>query len=145
MSQKARDYTNLRETEKLYDAIDEFMTFAKDYSLGSLVAVYWRWSDEAIKKRLVTLTIGTRNSIYVGPDFLPVVNDMLERATHDKDKWLPQEKHTIEPYYEHGTPLVIDTTGVNEECLRDHLADISIADMHAIVDLEELLKATRYA
>lgn len=145
MSQKARDYTNLKETEKLYDAIHDFQTSLKDYSMEGSVVVRWRWDSWAIRKRLVMILVGEEIEAYYAPNILPVINEMLERSTHDKDRWMPREKHKIDPFVEHGKPMYIDTTGVNEESLRDHIAEIRIGGGVALVDLQELLKATRYA
>lgn len=137
MPQKKRDYTNLKETAKVYEAVDNTITHVKDYSMKHVITVTWKPHS-----RLVTLTIGDQSWSGMGKHLLEMVNSLVEDTDDDDHMWVA--KLWVEDFNT-GRELEISTAGVNKECLRDHVATVTIGKNEAIIDLEELLKATRYA
>lgn len=135
MARKVRDYSNLKETERLYDAVKRTNTFVKDYSLQHIIIVSWEPSNEYRRTRIVEVSIGDKTWRGKGGDLLKVVNEMLEISGTDD---FPRAHFKLRN-------MEIDTRGVNKECLVDHIARITVDKNTAVVDLEELLKATRYA
>lgn len=134
--QKTRDYSNLRETERVWEAVKINSTHIKDYSLKHIVSVAWQFDETSTRKRLVIIKIGDQKGLY---NTLELNDTVLGLANRDDDNgWLPRDRVMVEN-------LAIDTTSVNFECLRDHMAEVTIGKNTAILDLEELLKAIRYA
>jgi hypothetical protein len=138
---KERTDFALKDTEKIYDAIRRNNTHVKDYSLTHTVKVTWRASKFNIKKRFLTIHIGDeewRGSVL---DLAEVIDMMVEG----------EDKYGKLPYVENKVPgfktesLTISTIQMNNEARRDHVACIFAGDNRVLVDLEELLKATRYA
>ena len=128
-----RDYS-LRETELVNDAIKLTCTVIKDYSMNTICYVIWNQSDYDKRNRVIHIIIDRQRAI------LPVldVRYEIEKLIDEKqDNELPRKKIHIRD-------LTIDTTDVNQACLQDHMASITIKDRTAIIDLEELLKAIRY-
>lgn len=140
MSKRERDYSNLKETEKVYDAVERMTTEVKDYSMRYMVETVWRMNDYEIAKRLVRVCFDDIPWIGNVQDLLWAINGLVGDA--DEDGWLP--RNTVDITGESGL-LTISTEGVNKECLRDHVAFVTHSNKTAILDLEELLKATRYA
>lgn len=141
-ARQERDYRNLRETERIWEAVNVFSTNVKDYSLRHLARVAWRISDYHIRKRLVRIDLDAETGLFSAL----LVKEAVETYTAEDDKngWIPRKKLIV---YGHDTtkPMIISTNNVNFECLRDHVAEVTIGENTAIIDLEELLKATRYA
>ena len=128
-----RDYS-LRETELVQDAIKLTCTVIKDYSMNTICHIIWSQSDHDKKNRVIHIIIDGQRAI------LPVldVRYEIEKLIDEKqDNELPRKKIHIRD-------LTIDTTDVNQACLQDHIASITIKGRTAIIDLEELLKAIRY-
>lgn len=128
-----RDYS-LRETELVNDAIKLTCTVVKDYSMNTICHIIWNQSDHDKKNRVIHIIIDGQRAI------LPVldVRYEIEKLIDEKqDNELPRKKIHIRD-------LTIDTTDVNQACLQDHMASITIKGRTAIIDLEELLKAIRY-
>ena len=128
-----RDYS-LRETELVQDAIKLTCTVIKDYSMNTICHIIWNQSDHDKKNRVIHIIIDGQRAI------LPVldVRYEIEKLIDGKqDNELPRKKIHIRD-------LTIDTTDVNQACLQDHIASITIKGRTAIIDLEELLKAIRY-
>lgn len=128
-----RDYS-LRETELVQDAIKLTCTVVKDYSMNTICHIIWNQSDHDKKNRVIHIIIDGQRAI------LPVldVRYEIEKLIDEKqDNELPRKKIHIRD-------LIIDTTDINQACLQDHMASITIKDRTAIIDLEELLKAIRY-
>jgi hypothetical protein len=137
---KQRDYSNLKESERVFDAVKLNSTHFKDYSLTHLCSTAWRMSDPEMLKRLVRIRIGDREWIGHSPTLANEINELADNS--NEDNWFPQAVITLTG--EKGK-LTIDTQAVSDECLQDHMAHVTIDGDTAIVDLEELLKATRYA
>lgn len=137
---KQRDYSNLKETERIWDAVKMNGTNIKDYSLTHLCAVQWRTNDSDIRDRNVRIWIGDKVWIGNAPMLTNAINDIVDQA--DADGWLPHV-HVGMPGEQNR--LIIDTNVANDECRKDHVAHVEVAKNVAIIDLEELLKATRYA
>ena len=128
-----RDYS-LRETELVNDAIKLTCTVIKDYSMNTICYVIWNQSDYDKRNRVIHIIIDGQRAI------LPVldVRYEIEKLIDEKqDDMLARKKIHIRD-------LLIDTTEVNQTCLQDHMASITIKGRTAIIDLEELLKAIRY-
>lgn len=140
MALKERNDYRLKETEKLYDALKRTTTNVKDYSLAYTITIIWKADDEQSRNRLVKLSIGDESWVGTSYDIARAVNGMASDA--DKNGWFPRGTCVIPG--EVGT-LYIETTRVNDECLRDHMARLFISNNTSVVDLEELMKATRYA
>jgi hypothetical protein len=141
MPRKDRNYRGLfTDTIHIYDALDEVATQLKDYSSQHNIEVKWRQDKEQIHRRLVHIDIDDAKFIGRATHISDAVNDLMEDTL--QDGIMPRDKVEVEGVWE---PLVIDLTTVNQECLRDHVAEVSIGDTMALIDLEELLKATRYA
>lgn len=138
---KERDYSNLKETERLYDAIKRTNTLVKDYSMKHLVSVLWEDARKNRRTRLVEIKIGKQVWIGYGADILRAVNDMLEEG----GTAFPRCQKIIKSQENLGKDMIIDTLFVSQECLQDHVAEVTIGDMTATIDMEELIKATRYA
>lgn len=140
MAKKERDYSNLRETERLYDAVERMSTEVKDYSMEHLVETVWRASDQEISRRLVRIGFDDKYFSVNVLSLLKAINGLVEQA--DENGWLPRGECKVGG---EGGDLVISTKIVNSEALKDHVAEVSFKGMTALIDLEELLKATRYA
>ena len=128
-----RDYS-LRETELVDDAIKLDSTVVKDYSMANICRIVWNQSDHDKKHRVIHFIFDDQRAI------LPVldVRFEIEKLIDNKqDDILPRKQIKIRD-------MLIDTTNVNEACLQDHIASITIKGRAAIIDLEELLKAIRY-
>src|SRR4051794_7714088 len=120
MAKKERDYSNLKETERVWDAVDRITTEVKDYSMEHLVETIWRASDWEIAKRLVHICIDENHWIGSVRELLNAVNGLVERA--DENGWLPRGEIKLEG--ETGE-LLISTRKVGEECLKDHVAEVT--------------------
>lgn len=137
-----RDYSNLKETAHVYDAVKRQSTQVKDYSLRHIVTVIWRANPIFIRRRLVIVRIGVEETVISGLDIFTAVNEMVDEA--DEDGVLPPGYMELESPFNH-PKLLIDTRGVNFEALRDHVAEVTIGNTTALIDLEEFLKAVRYS
>lgn len=142
MARKTREDYRLKETEKLYDAVKRTNTHVKDYSMQHLITVVWEPHNQYQRTRIVELSVGGERWRGHGKEILDPVNRLIKDDKDDPS--LLVAKLWIESW-PGGKEMLIDTTGVNQECLRDHVAKLTIGKNTAIVDLEELLKATRYA
>ncbi len=137
MTQTTRDYRNLRETEHVFDAAKLTSVVFKDYSMEHICRA--GWGHQLRSQRLVQLDIGGEKCILPAPLLWGVINDLIDEA--DDDGWITR------CYI--GVPcvkgkLTISSMGLNQECLRDSIVQLRIGEHGAIVDLEELLRATRY-
>lgn len=138
---KRTDY-RLKDTEKLWDAVKKTNTQVKDYSLKHLVTVLWEPPSKTFKRtRLVQISIGDQTWFGRGAQISDRVNQLLEDNDERDHMWA--SKVWIKDYYT-DKELIINTSGMNKEGLIDHIAEVSIGKNTAIIDLEELLKATRY-
>ena len=140
MARKDRDYSNLKETERVWEAVKVQKTEFKDYSLKHMCTTMWRLGTQQIRGRLVHINIGREKFIGKGTILCDMINEMVEQS--DENEWLPRALYTLRG---HEGVLLIDTREVNEECLKDHVAKVTVGKNTAIIDLEELMKATRYA
>ena len=143
MALKQRDYSNMRETERVQEAVKLNSTEVKDYSLQNVITVTWKFTDYATENHLVQIRIGNKKFLGQGDAVSRAVHSLVERQ--DEDDWLPRDVAYVTSFNGYTAPLIIDTTGVNKESLRDHVARVTIEECSSIIDLEELLKATRYA
>lgn len=139
---KRRIDFSLKDTEKLYDAVRETNTFVKDYSMAHLVQVLWEQTSLSKRKRIVEIRIGDA----VWANRANLITDFVEEliGNQQEDDVLFSSKRHIEDYYGR-KELVVTTESMNREARVDHVAEFSIGKNKAIIDLEELLKATRYA
>lgn len=135
------DYS-LKDTEKLYDAVRETNTFVKDYSMTHLVQVLWEQSGVNKRSRRVQIVFGGK----VWENRPTLITDVVETliGNQQEDDVLFEQSHELEDRFDR-EPLIISSEGVNHEGLVDHVVRLSVGDRHVLVDLEELLKATRYA
>lgn len=140
MARKERDYSNLRESERVWEAVKMQKTEVKDYSLKHLCSTLWHLTDEQMRHRLVHVVIGDERFVGVSTQLCDAINDLVSKS--NDDGWLPRTELRI--IGDQGK-LLVSTVDVNRECLRDHVARVTIGEKTAIIDLEELLKATRYA
>lgn len=140
MAQKERDYSNLKETERVWDAVKMHGTEVKDYALEHSVSTMWNLNEEQMLNRLVHIFIGRDRWVGRSTDLWKAINEMVADA--DDNGVLPRGVCRIPG--KTGL-LTINSLAVNQECLRDHVAEVSINGNKAIIDLEELMKATRYA
>jgi hypothetical protein len=141
MALKQRDYSNMKETERIWEAVDLNSTHVKDYSMKNVVRVSWQTGDYFTANHLAKIESGKHQFVGNVQDISRGVHELVTRQ--DKDDWLPKGKVEIKGW---GTkPLIFDTGRVNNECLRDHVAEVTIGGCISYIDLEELLKATRYA
>ena len=143
MALKERDYRNMRETERVWDAVELNSTNVKDYHLKHVIGVSWRYSDYIESHHLVTIEMGKESFTGEMVAIKKGVSELVERQ--DEHDWLPRGRVIITSHNSRTKPMVIDTSRVNWECLRDHVARVTIGECTSIIDLEELLKATRYA
>lgn len=140
-AKKTRDYSNLRETERVYEAVKRQGTHVKDYSQQNIVEVHWKTNSSLSSNRLVVIRIGATETLVSSLALMATVNAIVDEA--DENDALPRLYAPLPRHF--GKPeLVISTKEVNYESLRDHVAEIRIKDATALIDLEELLKATRY-
>lgn len=136
-----KDYS-LKDTEKLYDAVRKTNTHVKDYSMAHVVQVLWEPTNLSRRTRTVIIRIGDeewRNRPNLITD---VVEEMI--GNQQEDDVLFASKHWLEDYFGR-KEMVIRSDSVNKEARVDHVAEFTIGKNTAIIDLEELLKATRYA
>lgn len=143
MALKERDYSNMKETERVQDAIKINSTNVKDYSLKHIINVGWQLSDLERNNHLVRIQIGDQTFMGNTNNISRGVHALVERQ--DEHSWLPRDLITVKSFGDKTPALLIDTRDVNKECLRDHVAGVTIGSCESVVDLEELLKATRYA
>lgn len=143
MARKEREDYRLKDTEKVRDAVKRTNTQVKDYSLHNLVTVEWKINDTFSNRHLLKLEIGDKSFIGMGTNISKAVHDIV--AEQNENDWLPRKRVGV-PSFQGITPqLVISTLDVNSECLRDHVARVTIMGCTSLIDLEELLKAVRYA
>ena len=143
MATKERQDYRLKDTERVRDAVKRTNTQVKDYSLKNLVDVEWKINKVFSTRHLLKLQIGDKGFIGMGTNISKAVHDIV--AGQDENDWLPRQRVGV-PSFQGVTPqLVISTLEVNRECLRDHVARVTIGGCTSLIDLEELLKAIRYA
>lgn len=141
MPKKERDYSNLRETEWVLYAAKNPGTQVKDYSLSHIVWVYWNISEWHKAHRLNQIVIGGEVYNQTARGIMEGISHFMENE--NKDGWYPRARLWIPGV--NTKDLIVSTEKVNDECLRDHVAEVTLGDNTVIIDLEELLKATRYA
>jgi hypothetical protein len=135
--QKARDYRNLKETEHAFEASKQTSGVFKDYSLAYIGRV--NWGQQLTARRLVRLSLDSQWCLVAAPELWHVINNLMDET--DEDGWIPRAHLDVRCV---DGRLSLDSTSVNQECLRDTVVWLRIGDYRALVDLEELLRATRY-
>ena len=143
MALKERTDYYLRETEKVRHAAKKANTVVKDYSLEQLVEVYWDKSQLYKQQHLVDIVIGGQVATVFNRDIGDAVQIFVDQE--DEYGWFPRDCVEVRHHDVKASPLIIDTRQVNQECLRDHIAAVTIKGRTALIDVDELLKATRYA
>ena len=143
MALKQRDYTNMRETERIQEAIKLTCTQVKDYTFKHIISVSWKINPTYISNHLVKIKFGGERFIGIGVDISRAVHKIVEGQ--DENDWLPRMSARVDSFDSSTKPITFDTLVVNDECLRDHVARVTIGECSSLIDLEELLKATRYA
>ena len=143
MARIQRDYSNMRETERIRDAIKKNITEIKDYSLKCLVKVGWKMSNYEQENHLSRILFNDQT--YIGESTEISKGVMTLVSKQDENDWIPRGIVRIPSFMNRTPEMVINTMVVNKECLRDHVGSITIGKCTSVIDLEELLKATRYA
>jgi hypothetical protein len=143
MARKDREDYRLKDTEKVRDAVKRNNTQVKDYSLKYLISVEWKINKVYTDRHLIKLSIGNAEFMGMGTNVSRAIQDIV--AGQNEYDWLPRERVAVPSFQGVTPPLIIYTTDVNKECLRDHVARFTIGKCTSLIDVEEMLKAIRYA
>lgn len=135
-----RDYSNLQETERVRYAVKRAGTNVKDYSMKYIVEVIYNASEDLKQRGIAVIKVGPMSSTVSALQLIGTVNEWVD--DEDENGVIPRRFKQLDTYG--NAPVSISSKQVNYESLRDHLAELTVADITVLVDLEELLKALRY-